>query len=168
MKKALEVDPTAEFTNMVSVHILYLAREYDKAIEQANNAIQLYPDSWGTFLARGNLRRKGMYEQAVEAYLKSSYLQGAEPEELEAFRNDYQKSGVRGYWRLSAIRQAVRPCSMSSIYARPGEAEQTIDYLNQDFQNHCTSIRTLKVDPFYDNLRGDPRFKDVLARLKLQ
>jgi hypothetical protein len=57
---------------------------------------------------------------------------------------------------------------MSSKYARLGETEQTIDYLNQDFQQHCTSIRILKVDSFYDNLRGDPRFQDVLARLQLQ
>lgn len=37
MRKALELDPTAELTNMASVHMLYLARQYDKAIEQANN-----------------------------------------------------------------------------------------------------------------------------------
>jgi TolB-like protein/Flp pilus assembly protein TadD len=172
MRKALELDPTAEFTNMVSVHILYLARQYDEAIEQANNAIQLYPNSWGTYFWLGvTYERKGMYEQAVEAYLKSNSLDGAEPEELEGFRNAYKKSGIRGYWRH--VRDTVsadgsEPCSMRSIYARLGETEQTIDYLNQDLQKHCPSIRTLKVDPFYDNLRGDPRFQDVLARLQLK
>jgi tetratricopeptide (TPR) repeat protein len=174
MRKALELDPTAEFTNMVSVHTLYLARKYDKAIEQANNAIQLYPDSWGTYFWLGvAYERKGMYEQAVEAYLKSNSLQGVEPEELEAFRNAYQKSGIRGYWqhvRDTVSADGSEPCSMRSIYAsaRLGETKQTIDYLNQALQKHCPSIRTLKVDSFYDNLRGDPRFQDVLARLKLQ
>jgi hypothetical protein len=33
MRRAQELDPTAELTNMVSVHILYLARRYDQAIE---------------------------------------------------------------------------------------------------------------------------------------
>jgi TolB-like protein/DNA-binding winged helix-turn-helix (wHTH) protein/Flp pilus assembly protein TadD len=172
MRKALELDPTAEFTNMVSVHILYLARQYDEAIEQANNASQLYPDSWGTYFWLGvAYERKGMYEQAVEAYLKSNSVQGAKPEELEAFRNAYQKSGIRGYWqhvRDTVSGDGSETCSMSSIYARLGETEQTIDYLNQDFQKHCPSIRTLKVDSFYDNLRGDPRFQDLLARLQLQ
>ena len=169
MRKGLELDPTAEFTNMVSVHILYLARQYDEAIEQANNAIQLYPDSRATYFWLGvAYERKGMYEQAVEAYLKSNSLQGAEPEELEAFRNAYQKSGNRGYWQHVRDTVSGEPCSMSSIYARLGETKQTIDYLNQDFQKHCPSIRTLKVDSFYDNLRGDPRFQDVLARLQLQ
>ena len=172
MRKALELDPTAEFTNMVSVHILYLARQYDEAIEQAKNAIQLYPDSWGTYFWLGTAyERKGMYEQAVEAYLKSNSLQGAKPEDLEASRNAYEKSGIRGYWRQ--VRDPVRgdaseTCSMLSIYARLGETKQIIDYLNRAFQRHCPSIRSLKVDSFYDNLRGDPRFQDVLAQLQLQ
>ena len=172
MKKALELDPTAEFTNMTSVHILYLARQYDKAIEQANNTIQLYPDSWGTYFWLGVVyERKGMYEQAVEAYLKSKSSQDAKPEGLDAFRNAYQKSGIRGYWqhvRDSARGEGLEACSMSSIYARRGETEQIIDYLNQDFQKHCPSIRSLKVDSFYDNLRGEPRFQDLLTRLQLQ
>jgi hypothetical protein len=57
---------------------------------------------------------------------------------------------------------------MGSIYARRGDTKQIIDHLNQAFQNHCPSIRSLKVDPFYDDIRGDPRFRDVLARLQLQ
>jgi TolB-like protein/DNA-binding winged helix-turn-helix (wHTH) protein/Flp pilus assembly protein TadD len=173
MRKALELDPTAEFTNMVSVHILYLARQYDKAIEQANNAIELYPDSWATYIWLGvAYERKGMYQQAVEAYLKSDSLHGAKPEELEASRNAYEKSGIRGYWRhvrdTVSRNDASETCSMGSIYAWLGETTQIIDRLNQAFQNHCPSIRSLKVDPFYDDLRGDPRFQDVLARLQLQ
>jgi TolB-like protein/DNA-binding winged helix-turn-helix (wHTH) protein/Flp pilus assembly protein TadD len=172
MRKALELDPTAEFTNMVSVHILYLARQYDKAIEQARNAIQLYPDSWATYIWLGiAYERKGMYEQAVDAYLKSDSLQGAKPAELEALRNAYEKSGMRGYWqRVRETESGARAetCSMNSIYARLGETKQIIDYLNQAFQKHCPSIRSLKVDPFYDDLRGDPRFQDLLARLQLQ
>jgi TolB-like protein/Tfp pilus assembly protein PilF len=172
MRKALELDPTAEFTNMVSVHILYLARQYDEAIEQAKNAIQLYPDSWATYFWLGvAYERKGMYEQAVEAYLKSNSLQGAKPEDLEASRNAYEKSGIRGYWRQvrdTVIGDASETCSMLSIYARLGETKQIIDYLNRAFQRHCPSIRTLKVDSFYDNLREDPRFQDLLARLQLQ
>jgi TolB-like protein/Tfp pilus assembly protein PilF len=172
MRKALELDPTAEFTNMVSVHILYLAREYDKAVEQANNGIQLYPDSSGTYFWLGVVyERKGMYEQAVEAYLKSKSSLGAKPQELDAFRNAYEESGIRGYWqrvRDPASGDRSDTCSMSTIYARLGETERIIDYLNQASQKRCPSIRTLKVDSFYDNLRGDPRFQEVLARLQLQ
>jgi TolB-like protein/Flp pilus assembly protein TadD len=171
MRKALELDPTAEFTNMISVHILYLARQYDKAIEQANRTMQLYPDSWGTYIWLGvTYERKGMYEQALEAYLKSKRIEGAKPEDLSAFRAAYQKSGIRGYWRQvrdAGTRSGSETCSMVQIYGRLGETDQIIDYLNWAFRNHCPSIRTLKVDSFYDNLRDDPRFKELVTRLNL-
>lgn len=172
MRKALRLDPTAEFTNMVSVHILYLARQYDPAIEQARTSLLLYPDSWGTYFWVGvAYEREGMYEQALDAYLRSESLGGAKPAELAALRNAYQKSGIRGYWQqLGDIEShdAPQACSMRLIYARLGDTGRIIDYLNQAVQKHCPIVRTLKVDSFYDNLRGDPRFQDVLARLQLQ
>src|SRR5690348_3951196 len=104
-----------------------------------------------------------MDDRALEAYLKSKLIEGAKPEELSAFRAAYQKSGIRGYWRQvrdAATGDGSETCSMVRIYARLGETDQIIDYLNWAFRNHCPSIRTLKVDSFYDNLRDDPRFKE--------
>jgi TolB-like protein/Flp pilus assembly protein TadD len=172
MRKALRLDPTAEFTNMVSVHILYLARQYDLAIEQARNSLLLYPDSWGTYFWLGMAyERKGMYEHALNAYLRSKSLGGAKPAELAALRNAYQKSGIRGYWQqLGDIEShdESETCSMSLIYSRLGDTRQIMTYLNWAFENHCESIRTLKVDSFYDNLRNDPRFQDLIVRMRLE
>jgi len=169
MNKALELDPTAELTNMVSVHILYLARRYDRAIEQAKNALQLYPDSWGTYNWLGvAYERKGMYDQAVEAYLKAKSLQGAKAEELAALRNAYQKSGIQGYWRQFRDfepHDESETCS-TLVYAQFGNTERIMDYLNWAFENHCPGMRMLKADSFYDNLRQDPRFQNLIAKMR--
>lgn len=171
MGRAQELDPTAELTNMVSVHILYLARQYDRAIEQAKNAIQFNPDSWGTFIWVGvAYERKGMDRQAIEAYLRSKALQGTQPGEIKAFRSAYQTSGLRGYWQhtLETLKHnRSDTCSMITIYALTGQKEQTLSFLNQAIERHCDSVRTLKVDSIYDNLRDDPRFKELLTRLNL-
>ncbi len=172
MRKALRLDPTAEFTNMISVHILYLARQYDLAIEQAGNSLLLYPDSWGTYFWLGvAYERKGMYERALDAYLRSKSLQGAKSGELAALRNAYRESGIRGYWQqLGDIEshEESESCSMRRIYARQGDTERIMNYLNWAFANHCASIRTLKVDSFYDNIREDPRFQNLMVRMRLQ
>ena len=173
MRKALELDPVAELTNMVSVHILYLARKYDNAIKQAKNAIQFYPDSGATYYWLGAVyESKGMYEQAIEAYLKSKSLNGAKPQELDAFRNAYRKSGIRGYWQhvLDTLYESDKlksECLRSGVYAHLGDKERAIEYLNQAFQHRCNDLRSLKVDGVYDNLREDPRFQDLIARLRL-
>jgi TolB-like protein/DNA-binding winged helix-turn-helix (wHTH) protein/Flp pilus assembly protein TadD len=171
MRKALSLDPTAEFTNMVAVHILYLARRYDAAIQQARNSLLFYPDSYGTYFWLGvAYERKGMYDQAFDAYLRSKLLQGAKPRDLVALRRTYQKSGIRGYWQqLGTIEphDESEACSMALIYARLGDTERIMNYLNWAFENHCAGIRTLKVDSFYDNIREDPRFGDLMIRMRL-
>ena len=167
MRRAHELDPTSELTNMVSVHVLYLARQYDQAIEQAKVAIELNPGSWGAYIWLGeSYERKGMYEQASAAYLKSKALEGLGPEELAAFRSAYLKSGIRGHWQQELATVKPNQCSITVIYAHLGDKDRTLEYLNRDFQNHCTDLRMLNVDAIYDILRKDSRFQDVLHRMK--
>jgi tetratricopeptide (TPR) repeat protein len=168
MRRARELDPTSELTNMVSVHVLYLVRQYDQAIEQAKTAIELNPGSWGAYVWLGaSYERKGMYEQASAAYLKSKALDGLGPEELAAFRSAYRKSGIRGYWQqeLATVKPNRSECRMTVIYAHMGDKDRTLEYLNRDFQQHCTDLRMLNVDAIYDSLREDPRFQNVLRRM---
>jgi len=35
MRRAKELDPTSQLTNLISIFVFYLARQYDQAIEQA-------------------------------------------------------------------------------------------------------------------------------------
>ncbi len=169
MRRAHELDPTSELTNMVSVHVFYLARQYDPAIEQAKIAIELNPGSWGAYYWLGaSYERKGMYEQASAAYLKSKALDGLGPEELDAFRSAYRKSGIRGYWQqeLATVKPNRSECWMAVIYAHMGDKDRTLEYLNRGFQHHCTDLRMLNADAIYDSLREDPRFQYVLHRMK--
>jgi TolB-like protein/DNA-binding winged helix-turn-helix (wHTH) protein len=167
MRRAHELDPTSELTNMVSVHVLYLARQYDQAIEQAKVAIELNPGSWGSYIWLGeSYERKGMYEQASAAYLKSKALEGLGPEELAAFRSAYLKSGIRGHWQQELATVRPNKCSITVIYAHLGDKDRTLKYLSRDFQNHCTDLRMLNVDAIYDSLRKESRFQDVLHRMK--
>jgi TolB-like protein/DNA-binding winged helix-turn-helix (wHTH) protein/Tfp pilus assembly protein PilF len=169
MKRAQELDPTSELTNMVGVHVFYLARQYDQAIKQAKTAIELNPNSWGTFIWLGaSYERKGMYPEASQAYLKSKALEGAKPGELNEFQSAYEHSGIRGFWEkeLARVKRDGSVCSLARVSAHLGEPKSTLDYLNQDVQLHCADLRVLNVDPIYDSLRKDRKFQDILRRMK--
>lgn len=82
---------------MVSTFV-YLAREYDAAIEQGKRSIDLYPASAAAyFWLAAAYEQKGLYDQAFAAYLKAKELAGTSMEELEGFRGAYQGSGIRGF-----------------------------------------------------------------------
>jgi TolB-like protein/DNA-binding winged helix-turn-helix (wHTH) protein/Tfp pilus assembly protein PilF len=172
MRKAKELDPTSQLTNGIGVFVSYLARQYDQAIEQGNKTIELYPGSVLAYDWLGaTYEKSGHYDQANAAYLKSKELQGASQKELAAYQSAYQKSGIRGYWQkeLEAAEQSksVDACWMSRVYAHLGKKEQMLEFLNRSSQQHCSGPHTVIADPINDPFRDDPRFKDVVARLRL-
>jgi hypothetical protein len=52
-------------------------------------------------------------------------------------------------------------------YVAMDEKDKPLALLDQSYQNHSISLTTLKVEPAFDPLRGDPRFQDLLRRVGL-
>jgi hypothetical protein len=52
-------------------------------------------------------------------------------------------------------------------YVAMDEKDKALALLDQSYQNHSISLTTLKVEPAFDPLRGDPRFQDLLRRVGL-
>lgn len=46
-----------------------------------------------------------------------------------------------------------------------GETDEALEYLEQAYRDRYASLIFLKVDPDFDILRSDPRFKNMLMRL---
>jgi TolB-like protein len=171
LKIANELDPISQVTGVVSVFVLYLDRQYDRAIEQGNKTIELYPGSAGIYDWLGAAyEKRGLYDQANVAYLKSKELTGASPNELDTYRSAYRESGIRGYWQLElkAAEKAapVSVCWITRFYAHLGDRERTLEFLNRSLEQHCSGPHTVIADPIFDSLRDDPRFKAVMAQLR--
>ena len=64
-------------------------------------------------------------------------------------------------------RQYVPPFRIAIIYAGLGDKNQAFAWLEKAFQEREGKLAYLKVDPLFDNLRSDPRFADLLRRLRL-
>jgi len=53
------------------------------------------------------------------------------------------------------------------IYAGMGDKDQTFAWLERAYQERNSGIPMLRVDPFFESLRGDARFSDLLRRAGL-
>lgn len=53
------------------------------------------------------------------------------------------------------------------VYTAADDHEQAFDWLNAAFRERDNQMAWLKVDPRLAPLRGDSRFVDLLARMKL-
>ena len=64
-------------------------------------------------------------------------------------------------------RQHLDPVCAVFGYIGVGKTDEAFAWLEKAYREHSTAITTLKVNPVYDPLRGDPRFQDLLRRVGL-
>ncbi len=53
------------------------------------------------------------------------------------------------------------------VHAGLGDKDQAFQWLERGYQDRALEMTRLKVDPFLDNLRSDPRFADLVRRVGL-
>ena len=117
IRRALELDPTSLPTNYSATYLLYLTRQYDQAIDQGKQTVELYPDSPAAYV---NLawpyEMKGMDDESIAMRLKSEATWGATPKDLDLIRSAYQKSGMRtGAMKLRSKGRGARTTHLISL-----------------------------------------------------
>jgi tetratricopeptide (TPR) repeat protein len=172
-KKLIDLDPLSEMSiGHLGYHYLY-ARQYDDAIAQLQKDLQLYPNEPGApYRNLGDAYyQKGMFSEAVEEYLKAHRLGGATSEELSTLRNAFARSGIKGFFqqRVEQVKADRQPeekaVNLALFYARLGENDQAFEWLEKAYLEHSGFLVHLKEELGFDNLRSDPRFKDLLRRV---
>ncbi len=73
---------------------------------------------------------------------------------------------VEGLKELSK-REYVSSYGVAQVYARLGEKEQAFAWLERAYQERDTGLVLLKVEPAFDNMRADPRFRNLMERVGL-
>jgi hypothetical protein len=63
--------------------------------------------------------------------------------------------------------EQISAYNVAKIYEGLGEKDQSLDWLEKAYAERDSNIIYLKVDPVFDSLRSDSRFKDLLRRLGL-
>jgi tetratricopeptide (TPR) repeat protein len=63
---------------------------------------------------------------------------------------------------------ANRDAALLTAYSGTDQKERALKLLQQLYAEHSNAVVKIKVDPMFDPLRSDPRFKDMLRRLGLE
>jgi TolB-like protein/Tfp pilus assembly protein PilF len=177
IRRGLELDPLSVLRNTNLCEILYFARRYPEALEQCQDALELDPDfAYANFTLSRIRHAQGDPDGAARADLAGTTALGGTPrralEELEAA---HREAGSRGYWRrraegLQRARErgyAVPSSVVAWSHVFGGDHEAAVEWLGRSFDEGDAHLSFLAVEPVYDPLRSDPRFKELLRRLNL-
>jgi tetratricopeptide (TPR) repeat protein len=149
-------------------YVLAYSKRYADAIPPARRAAQLAPTISRTHTLLGLcLMQLGRTADAKAEYSK------AFPEDIYRLTGESILSYRQGN-RAAAdqfLQQAQRVFGDSAsyqyaeIYAQRGDLEPAFAALNRAWTVHDPGLTTLRVDPFLDPLRGDPRFAELERKL---
>jgi serine/threonine protein kinase/Tfp pilus assembly protein PilF len=168
-KRALDLDPVSPLINSGLAWVHFAARRSDVAIEQARKTLELDPGLppalWVLVCAYAT---KGMYREAlteVSKYPPSfnqallAYVHARLGERSEALR-------ILDELRAASKQRYVPASSFALVHAGLGEKDQAFAWLEKAYEER-SGVVYLKVDPFWDPVRSDPRFAELLRRIGL-
>jgi serine/threonine-protein kinase len=165
MRKALELDPLSRSINTNLGDVLLWARRYDEAIEQYMSALELDPNYLQTHWGLGKAYlQKGMYEEAVGVFQKSGSRELAYTHTALGQR-DKALLILEESKKLSTERY-VDPVYFTRIFYGLGEIDSAFQSLEQAYENRSPKlIDEIYCEPFYDGLRDDPRYKELIQKI---
>jgi len=170
-ERAVELDP---FSTFWYGWALYYVRRYDDAIAQFQNVLRMQPDNVGAFSALNLVYyAKDMYDEwLATAQSYYSVIGGSQAEEALAL--GYAEGGYRAAARrlgdtLANLRNEsyVLPTDIAVVYVFAGDNSRALDWLEQGFEERDPNMAFMSAAPIYDPLRENPRFQELLRRMKL-
>ncbi len=115
-----------------------------------------------------------MYPEALTELREAVQLTGGAPFTLAAFGQALAASGDRrgALQVLSQLHERaktryVSAYDVSMIYAGLGEKDKAFEWLGRAEHDHAALLPYITWDRRADNLRADPRFQDLLRRIRL-
>ena len=169
-KRAIELDPLSLICNADLAWVYFNARRYDETEAQARKTLEMDPRFYVAHYYLGEaLQFKGKLTDATAEYQKS-FESNNDPFSLAMLGQAYAHQGktdearkVLARLREQAKSQYVSPYAFAVVLTALGDKAHAIDELEHGYDDTGFYISLIKVDPLFDDLRGDPRF-DALVR----
>jgi TolB-like protein/tetratricopeptide (TPR) repeat protein len=174
-RRAQELDPLALHGIQIG-WILFQARRYDAAIRELRTVLTIEPESPSALWYLGFaligaeqldeaiqiLERAASVSHrssAVLGVLVRAYARGGRRTEALRVLDELHRRRQRGYVPAAAFLNA---------YLGLGDTEGAFAWLERAAEEQSNIMQFLKVHPFFDSLRGDPRFAEFLRRANFQ
>jgi tetratricopeptide (TPR) repeat protein len=174
MQRARQLDPLSLIMAAdYGVFMLY-ARQYDAAIEQFRSVVKVEPHFARTLLIESAYVQKGLFESALADLRRRE--SGEDPINICMLRAyTYGRAGrmSQAQQELKKLRRLThhRPLDIGPLlvaYIGLGDKNRAFQCLEEAYAEHSPVLTALKVDPFFDPLRDDPRFAELLHKVRLE
>ena len=172
---ALELDPSSLSIRRGLGWLYYYTRRYESAVYHLRRAIAMNPTSEDTYRILGLvLTQQGAYDEAERAFREAITLS---PELSYATAGVAHVLALRGRRREAeallaelearARNHYVSPVAFCIVHLGLRNIDQAFEWFERAYQDRRGWLTYLKVDPMLDAVRDDPRFAELVKRMRL-
>jgi serine/threonine protein kinase len=174
-QKACELEPLEPINPTQLGAELYLARRFDESIGKVRKVIESDPEfSVAYWIQSGSLLAKKMWGEAITTIQKFVELTAGSVIALSTLGFAYGSAGMKDealkiLERLdeSSKDRYVGSFWRASVWLGLGEKNKALENLEKAYLERESMMAQLKVWPFFDSLRSEPKFQALLKKMKL-
>jgi len=169
---ATKLDPFNTLFQAIHGLTLKNARKYDEALIQLQKTLRTTPNErialpalWAVY------HEKHMYAEALQI-AKRTYAAKGDSAAIEVLERGNREGGYKVAMQRTAEMMISRqdttyvtPWQIGTLYARAGMKEETLEWLEKAYEAHDSNMSVINVDPLFDGLREDERFKNLLLQM---
>ena len=176
VKRARQTDPLSAIVNTDAAEILYFARNYDEALQQARATVEMDPNFAHAHRVMERIyNEKRMFPEAIAEGKRAVDLSGSDTWMLLDLAHTYLLAGNRPDMQDCLRRVAkISPGGAlpdtgiaAEIYVALGDAGRALKVLDSLYRRREGALILLNADPCFDTLKPDPRFQHLLRRIGL-
>lgn len=171
-KRAQEIDPLSLIAGNAQSVVEGYAGNWNAVVAQSDRLLEMDERFAVAHMWKGRaLRAEGKLGDATRELERGLELtEGRSPELIGELGSTYALAGRRADAErlakdLAGNKSAAYP--LAAIHASLGRHDEAIAQLQRAIEDHSWFLVQLKVEPLFAPLREDPRFKEMLAKVKL-
>jgi pentatricopeptide repeat protein len=173
-ERARQLDPVGVTGSNIG-WILFQSHQYDEAIRELRSGLAVHKNDVSTFWFLGfALIANGQADEAIPVLEKASVLSERSPAVIGVLIRAYAHAGRRtkALRLLEELKRRqhtgyVPAAAFVNAYLGLGDNEEAFVWLERGYKEQSMILQFLKVHPFFDPLRSDPRFVDLVHRVGL-
>ncbi len=172
-QQGVALDPLSPFARGMLGLVLVAAREYPRAAEECRRAVELAPGLWwlhwfyGTaLLLQGNVVQG--YKESLLAYerIHQPLMVGGMAFVSALCRQRKKAKQLLSELTAMSAMDYVPPAAFALAYLGLGD-DRAFEWFNKAINARDPVVTHLPSMPLYDNIRNDPRFGKLLAKMRL-
>jgi len=169
IKIALELDPLARANSLNLAHFYWINHRLEEANEQFKKNIETFPDYiWNYYYLALSLAQQGKYNEAFSACTKVYELSNGELKLCSASVFAFEGKDEEAEKIISEqkkIEYEDGDFTIAETYAIMNKKDEAFRLIDKLIEKRSYVVKDLATDPTFENLRDDPRYKEVLKKM---